>query len=227
MSRWFRWYEGTCEDGKFRVVARNASVTVATVMGVWAALLEDASNDEHRGVASRGEDFYAAILDLPATELQRILEEMDGIGLVSAGHGNITITKWKERQFETDKIDGTNADRQRRWREKRKSNGSVTDSNGIITEEKRPETETETERKKDAPTAPPDQQKDYYVRVRQVLGARAGGLGAKLLAAKGKNIPLARSALERASIAANPTEYICKIISNQAQEDRSYVDPRL
>ena len=145
MSKWFRWYEGTCEDGKFRCVARNGGVTVATVMGVWAALLEDASNDDHRGVAVRGEDFYAAILDLPPEDLQRILQEMDEMKIISVGHCNITITKWKERQFETDTTDGTNAERQRRWREKRKPNEKITPRNARVTAAKRPDTDTDTD----------------------------------------------------------------------------------
>src|SRR3982750_103712 len=98
MDYWFRWYEGSTEDTKFRVIARNANVTVATVMGVWAALLEDASRGDPRGVSARDEDHYAIILDLSATELQNILHEMDAEGLISVGHGAITITKWKERQ---------------------------------------------------------------------------------------------------------------------------------
>jgi hypothetical protein len=145
VTRWFRWHEGTCEDGKFRVVARNASVTVATVTGVWAVLLEDASHDEHRGIAVRGEDFYAAVLDL-GPELQRVLAEMDSIDLIKlCNDKTIEISNWNKRQYETDTVDGTNADRQRRWREKRKTNDTVTDRNGSVTALKRPDTDTDTD----------------------------------------------------------------------------------
>jgi hypothetical protein len=157
MSQWFRWYEGTCEDGKFRMVARNASVTVATVMGVWAALLEDAAHDDHRGIATRGEDYYTAILDLEGQVLQAILEQMDKINLIACcTNDTIEITRWKERQYETDSTDPTNADRQRRFREKhkekQKENASVTARNGNVTATKRPETETETETEKNIST---------------------------------------------------------------------------
>lgn len=147
MSRWFRWYEGTSEDGKFRAVARNAKVTVATVMGVWAILLEDASHPEHRGVATRGEDFWGAVLGLDDADLIAILSAMEGMELISVGHGAITITKWKERQFETDTTDATNAERQRRFREKHKQTGDETPHNGSVTAEKRPDTDTDTEKK--------------------------------------------------------------------------------
>lgn len=153
--KWFRWYEGACEDAKFRVTARNAGVTVATVIAVWAALLEDASSHDHRGVAVRGEDFYATILDLPVDELKRVLEYMIDVDLIDIEDEGIKITKWNERQFETDAVDGTNSDRQRRWRQKRRANAEVTARNGDVTDAKRPDTDTDTdtERKKDADSA--------------------------------------------------------------------------
>jgi len=153
MSRWFRWYQGTCEDGKFRMIARNAEVTVATVMGVWAVLLEDASHLDHRGIAVRGHDFYAAILDMSDGDVLHVLQFMEQIGLISIGHGAITVSKWKERQFETDAVDNTNAERQRRWREKHKSNVVKTENNGSVTEAKRPDTDTDTEKKEHCPVA--------------------------------------------------------------------------
>jgi hypothetical protein len=145
VSRWFRWYEGTTEDGKFRVTARNANVTVASVMGVWACLLEDASHPDHRGFATKGPDYYAAILDLGVEEIISILEEMEGADLVRSENENITITRWKERQFETDTKDSTNADRQRLWRQKHQSTEHITSRNGSVTATKRPDTDTDTD----------------------------------------------------------------------------------
>src|ERR1017187_3801311 len=143
--RWFRWYEGTCEDGKFRLVASNAGVTVATVMGIWAALLEDAAHAEHRGKCVRGKHFYCAILDISDDDMDDILGYMDDAGLISTEDDGIYITQWKKRQFETDITDGTNAERQRRFREKHKTNDCVTDSNGSVTALKRPDTDTDTD----------------------------------------------------------------------------------
>lgn len=155
MTRWFRWYESTTEDGKFRMVARNANVTVATVIGVWAALLEDASHPDHRGVCVKGEDYYAAILDLEPGEVQTILASMQDSNLISVGHGAITINKWKDRQFETDTSDPTNADRQRRFRQRKALNGNVTPRNVPVTETKRPDTEAETDTEVESPLPPP------------------------------------------------------------------------
>lgn len=145
MNRWFRWYEGTCEDGKFRVVSRNASVTVRDVIALWTFILEDAANTEHRGICQRNEDFMAAVLDFNDGQVEKILERMEEVGLISVGHGAITVCNWGKRQFETDPEDSTNAERQKRYREKRKRNASVTAT-------KRPETDS-TDKKEDIDSA--------------------------------------------------------------------------
>ena len=119
MSRWFRWYDGTSEDGKFRVVARLSRVTVRDVIALWAFMLEDASNLSHRGVCNRNEDFMAAILDFEEGVVETILGAMEDTGLISVGAGAITICNWGKRQFEGD-ADPTAADRQRRKRERDK-----------------------------------------------------------------------------------------------------------
>lgn len=144
MSRWFRWYGGTCEDGKFRAAARNARVTVRDVISVWAVILEDASSDKHRGVCTRDEAFIASILDFDGDEVSRILVEMQSLDMVAVTDGKIAVVNWALRQFESDVKDPTNRDRQKRWRDRNKTvikhqrNGTVTVDE---TETKRPDTE--------------------------------------------------------------------------------------
>ncbi|WGR74322.1 MULTISPECIES: hypothetical protein [unclassified Bradyrhizobium] len=53
---------------------------------------------------------------------------------------------------------------------------------------------------------------ELFRRGREVLGKQAGGLITKLLAAKQKNIPLARAAIEQASTKSDPREYIGAVI---------------
>jgi hypothetical protein len=124
-------------------------------MGVWAILLEDASHDDHRGIAVRGEDFYAAILDLGG-ELQAILEAMQNVGIIACcTNDTIEISNWSKRQYETDTTDATNAERQRRFREKHKGNATQTKRNGSVTATKRPDTEAETDTETDKIAASP------------------------------------------------------------------------
>ena len=141
MSLWFRWYAGTTEDGKFRVTARNAGVTVRDVIAVWAFILEDASKDDHRGICHRNEDFIAAILDFEDGVVEKILSSMQEVNMISVGPTTISVCHWQERQFETDTKDNTNAERQKRYRERRRN----TDSNGTVTAVKPPETEADTD----------------------------------------------------------------------------------
>lgn len=155
MMEWFRWYRGTTEDGKFRMAARHANVTVChaghgdvTVchaIGVWSVILEDASHPDHRGVCNKDEDYIAAILDLDHDVVQSIIEGMDRAGLVSVGMGSITVTNWNKRQYEVDIKDPTAAERQKRRREKLKSNADVTARHGNVTVTSLPDTDTDTD----------------------------------------------------------------------------------
>ena len=45
---WFRWYTGAASDPKFLVVAKRAGQNVASVIAVWALLLERASECAER-----------------------------------------------------------------------------------------------------------------------------------------------------------------------------------
>jgi hypothetical protein len=61
---------------------------------------------------------------------------------------------------------------------------------------------------------------DLYRRGKEVLGQKSGGMITRLLAAKGKNIALARAAIEQASTKAEPREYISAILRNKAGAER-------
>ena len=154
MSRWFRWYRGTTENPKFRLAARNGKVTLVTVMAVWQCILEDAASENHRGICEKREDFIAAALDLDDDgTVERALRGLEYVGLLSVGTGAITVVDWQKWQYEQDVSDPTNAERQRRFKDrKRNENASVTGGNGRVTVGKRPDTDTDTERKKEEPS---------------------------------------------------------------------------
>lgn len=142
MSRWFRWYEGTTEDGKFRVVARMSRVTVRDVLALWAFILEDAAHLDHRGVCTRNEDFMAAILDFQEGEVETILQAMEEAKMISVGMGNITVCNWDKRQFESD-ADSTATDRQRRKRARDTGAGHEPVTRDTATSDTDSEAETE------------------------------------------------------------------------------------
>jgi len=71
---------------------------------------------------------------------------------------------------------------------------------------------------KDAAPAAPDPEVELFNRGRAVLGKQSGGLISKLLAAKQKNVALARAAIEQASTKSNPREYIGGIIRGKQND---------
>ena len=46
---WLRWYHGAISDSKWPLIARKSGQNIGTVVSIWAALLEHASQDEERG----------------------------------------------------------------------------------------------------------------------------------------------------------------------------------
>lgn len=150
-NQWLRWYRGTVEDAKFRHIARQAKVNISDVIAVWAVLLEDAASYQHRGVVTRDEDWIATILDFEDGMAEQILESMQAVGMVSIGHGAITICNWGARQFESD-IDKTAAERKKRQRERQSQAGhndvtrDTTVSHASVTA---PDTDTDTDTKKE------------------------------------------------------------------------------
>ncbi|TAI60696.1 hypothetical protein [Bradyrhizobium sp. Leo170] len=76
------------------------------------------------------------------------------------------------------------------------------------------------------PARPPprtDPEFDLFRRGKDVLGENAGGLIKRLLQAKDGKIPMARAAIEQASIKQNPREYIGAIIRGREDDDKPRV----
>jgi hypothetical protein len=63
----------------------------------------------------------------------------------------------------------------------------------------------------DAPPDPAIPEREYFERGRKVLGSKSGAMIANLLKAKGRNVALARAALEEASQKQKPMEYVAAI----------------
>lgn len=63
----------------------------------------------------------------------------------------------------------------------------------------------------EAPLDPAIPERDYFLRGRAVLGEKSGAMIANLLKAKGRNVALARAALEEASQKQSPIEYVAAI----------------
>jgi hypothetical protein len=66
---------------------------------------------------------------------------------------------------------------------------------------------------------PKNDEAELFDRGKKVLGKDAGGLIAKLLKSK-KEVPLARAAIEMAATKQNPREYIGRVLSGPAIQER-------
>lgn len=119
--QWLRWYHGTCEDAKFRVVARKTGSSIPDIIAVWALILERASATSPRGRLDVDTDLIAATLDIQEERGAAIIAAMHKIGVLQDGR----VAKWQARQFASDE-DSTAAARKRRQREKSSTYENVT-----------------------------------------------------------------------------------------------------
>lgn len=115
---WFRWYHGSVNDPKFRLVAARSGASVAEVLAVWAMLLEAASGAQIRGQAGVP-DFEAldCALGLQDGKAQAIYTAMTLRELVSA-EGE--VLSWEKRQPKRERVDDTSTERVRAFRERQR-----------------------------------------------------------------------------------------------------------
>lgn len=218
MSRWWRAYDGAIEDAKLLLLPSDRH------RWGWFCLMCLASAN---GGALPDIKVVAVKLRMSIVKAAELIASLVRAGLIDESETGFAPHNWTARQYRSDVTDPTNAVRQKRFRNAHR--------NAVTTVTvKRPETEvqsTETERKKDAAdAAPAGEEVELFRRGKAVLGASSGGLIKQLLAAKDKNIPLARAAIEQASTKQNPREYIGGIIRNRDPplgQAVTYVDPRL
>ncbi|WP_232469575.1 hypothetical protein [Burkholderia ubonensis] len=98
---WFRWWHGTVTDPKFQWVARKSGQSVASVLAVWAVVLETGSTatqgnaDATRGnVASLQCEDWDVALGLDDGAVQSIYDAMVTKGLIADSR----IVAWDARQ---------------------------------------------------------------------------------------------------------------------------------
>jgi hypothetical protein len=143
MSRWFRHYAGMMRDEKLVRAALMSKQPVERVVWVWGAILESAAEINDGGRFSVDYAEMAYFLRSEYSELEAIGGALAAIGRIENG----CVTKWKERQFESDSST-KRVQKHRAEKHETLRNVSETECNA-------PETETETEnidRKKDKPS---------------------------------------------------------------------------
>ncbi len=118
---WFRWWHGSVTDPKFQLIAKKTGVNVATVLAVWASLLEYASSvTQCNAMKRRGDvsgfhcDSYDALLGLDDGTTHNVMSQFVSIGLVMDDR----IANWEKRQPTKEDY---STDRVRKFREKQQN----------------------------------------------------------------------------------------------------------
>lgn len=126
MMDWFRVYHGACSDPKWPIVARKANTNVGTVVSIWMALLDHASQCNDRG-SIEGFDCETidALYGYDDGVCERVVRALEDKKLISGGR----IAAWEKRQpireregeSATDDKQSSSAERVRKHREKQKN----------------------------------------------------------------------------------------------------------
>lgn len=213
MSRWFRLYDDAINDPKILRLPDAARWQ-------WVAMLCVAS--KHDGVLPQLSD-VALLLRMPPKKAAATLARLREAGLVDETDNGLVPHNWDGRQYKSD----TSTERVRKHRATRRNvspDGEETIQQSLaLSAATAPETDTESDPESltdscaVAPCDPSIAERDYFIRGKALLGKNAGGLLAKLKAAKGGNVALARAALETASTKENPKEYIGGVLRAEAQ----------
>ena len=153
--QWFRWHHGSVTDPKFRLIAHKAKQSLATVIAVWAFLLEQASASDERGAFGDVDcESLDCLLGLDDGATAAIMLAMEGRGLVEGG----SVSAWEKRQPKRERVDENSIERSRAFRQKKRQetpeDNDATPSNATQHQETpRVEKRREEEKTEEAPSA--------------------------------------------------------------------------
>jgi hypothetical protein len=142
---WFRWWAGTVNDPKWRIIAARANCRPGDCLAVWAYLLEIAK-DGDGDISKHDPEECAVVLGYDHLLVETIIVAMRDKELIADGR----LTSWEKRQPKRE--DGS-AERAKAWREHKKTENKETER--TRTQPNAPETEsdtdtdTDTDKKKD------------------------------------------------------------------------------
>lgn len=112
---WFRWYHGAISDPKWPLIARKSGQNIGTVVSVWAAMLEYASQAERRG----------SVEGFDCEQIDALFGYEDGttLSICNAMKRHVTdetgfIVSWSKRQTKRERNDSS-TERVRTFRAKK------------------------------------------------------------------------------------------------------------
>lgn len=140
---WFRMYHEFASDPKIQALSES-------LQRRYVMLLCLKCNGDLDSAALRNDSvtvkIISAALRITEEETLETKKELISFGLIGE---DWSIGGWEKRQYISDLKDPTNAERQKRYREKKRNEDELK-RNGRVTAEKRPDTDTDTEKNKDS-----------------------------------------------------------------------------
>jgi len=120
---WYRVWNGTPEDGKWRTLARLAEVRVADILAVNMYLWDRASRASDRGsIAGADSEIMSDVLGIDANAIERIRTQMNKMNLITPEN---RISSWEK--YQPLREDGS-AERAKAWRENKKKLAQATEN---------------------------------------------------------------------------------------------------
>lgn len=140
---WLRWWQGTVNDPKWRIVAMRAKCRAGDCVAVWAFLLEVAKEGDG-DISSADAEECAVVLGYDLETVTAVIAAMRDKALIEGDR----IAAWEKRQ---PKREDDSRARVAAFRARKAEEKSVTDQqndarNDDVTHGNAPETETETEK---------------------------------------------------------------------------------
>jgi hypothetical protein len=132
---WLRWWAGTVNDPKWRIIAARANCRPGDCLAVWAYLLEIAK-DGDGDISKADTEECAVVLGYDHLLVEAIIVAMRDKELIADGR----LVAWEKRQPKRE--DGS-AERAKAWREHKKTEANATERNR--TQPNAPESDTDTD----------------------------------------------------------------------------------
>ena len=121
---WFRWWHGSANDPKLRLIAHECNMPVACVTGVWAYILECASSNHTRGQIDNF-DYEVAAFHL-GVDVETPCNAMKRRGMLHETDETLVVCNWAKWQPKREREDNS-SERVRKHRELKKQ--SLTECN--------------------------------------------------------------------------------------------------
>lgn len=116
---WFRWYHGAISDPKWPLIARKSGQNIGTVVSVWAAILEYASQADERGcVDGFNPEAVDALFGYEDGATLSVVEVMKNQGVIGVTPCNanethdvtgvtLHVVSWEKRQVKRERDDNS------------------------------------------------------------------------------------------------------------------------